>query len=75
MTVLKIPKKMAQEDLVLIPRKEYEELLSAHVAHVPEIAMTTSEKRALLHARKELKAGKTISFNEFSRKLGSRGRH
>lgn len=74
MTVLTIPKKMVKEDLVIISRKEYETLLFRAPRIVDEIPMTVSEKRALAQARKNLKEGKTLSLNEFARKMGVRSR-
>jgi len=70
MTVLTIPKKMAKEDIVLISRGEYETLLS----RAQEVRMAPDEKRALIRARKNLKAGKLLSLYEFSRKLGIKNR-
>ena len=75
MTTAMLIKKMEKEDLILIPRKKYEELLFREPRIVDEVPMTASEKRALTHARKELKQGKTLSFDEFSRKLALRNRH
>ncbi len=70
MTVLTIPKKMTKEDLVIIPRKEYEELLFREPRIAEEVPMTASEKRSLAQAHKDLKAGKLLTLDEFARKMG-----
>ena len=71
MTTLTIPKNLAKMgDLVLVPRKEYENLLKRRV--VKEFTPTQTQKRALTRALKNMRAGKTLSYNEFVRKLGFR---
>ena len=67
MIVITIPRKLAsRDDLVVIPRKEYESL-KARV--VPEVRMTASEKKALARARKALKEGRTIPYEDVRREL------
>lgn len=61
-------------DFVLIPRREYDALTHSR-GHKPltsgkEAAMTPTQKKALLRARKARKEGTLLSFDEFSRKLG-----
>ena len=69
MTIVTIPKKLAQkDDLVVIPRKEYEFLLELKT--VKEFAPTVIQKKALVRAEANLKKGKTLSYNELVRKLG-----
>ncbi len=63
-----IPKKLAKEDLVLIPRREYEGLLK--LKKTEEFVPTSAQKKALAKAEKNLKLGKTLSYNAFTRKLG-----
>ncbi len=70
MTVITIPKKLRNQDLVLITRKEYEELLREKLKNVKEEPMTPRLREAFKRAEKNLKAGKTLSFDELSRKLG-----
>ena len=69
MNVVTIPKKItgARDDLVVLPRREYESL-RARV--IPEARMTTSEKRALVRARRAFKEGKLLSLDEFKREMG-----
>lgn len=71
-----IPKTFTrQDDLVVIPRKEYEELLSQQnsVQGPPRkfktFAPTVVQLRDLKKARKEFKQGKFMSFDELKRKL------
>ena len=71
MTVITIPKHLAHKDLVLIPRAEYEAMLRAVPPRVfKEIAMTKAQKRAFLRAEKNFAEGKSLTLNEFKRKLG-----
>ena len=64
-----IPKKLAQKgDLVVIPRKEYESLM--RLKKMNEFSPTAAQKKALVRAEANLKKGKTLSFDELSRKLG-----
>ena len=72
MAILNIPK--TNQDLVILPRKEYETLLRSRVSRIGEINMTPIQKRALLRARKNFKQGKTLSINVFSQKLERRNR-
>src|SRR3989338_9764341 len=68
MIVITIPRKLAsRDDLVVIPRKEYESL-KARV--VPEVRMTASEKKALARARKAFKEGKLLSLDAFKQEMG-----
>ena len=69
MTVVAIPKKLAQEgDLVVISRKEYKAFLK--FKNIREFRATKAQKRAFARAEENFKKGKTLSLNEFSRKLG-----
>lgn len=69
MTTITIPKRMAQkDDLVVLPRKEYEALIE--FKKIKEFAPTVAQKRALVRAELNLKKGKTLSYNELVRKLG-----
>ena len=64
-----IPKKLAQkDDLVVVPRKEYEALLE--LKKIKEFIPTAVQKKALTKAEQNLKQGKTLSYNELVRKLG-----
>ena len=69
MSTITIPKKLAQEDdLVVVPRREYEALV--RLRKMREFVPTTIQKKALIRAENNLKRGKTISVDELSRKLG-----
>jgi len=69
MVILTIPKKLAKkDDLVVIPKREYEALLE--LKKIREFTPTATQKRALARARKEYKAGKYLTFNELKQKLG-----
>ena len=69
MTTITIPKSLAQMgDLVLVPRKEYESFLQ--FKKIKEYTPTLLEKQALKRAQLNFKKGKTLSFDEFSKKLG-----
>lgn len=69
MNTITIPKKMAErDDLVIIPRKEYEALLE--LRKFKEFSPTTAQKKALARAERNFKKGKTFSYNELTKKLG-----
>ena len=71
MTTITIPKELARkDDLIIVPRKQYEALLKRRV--LKEFIPTATEKRALARALKNFRAGKTLSYNELVRKLGFR---
>lgn len=59
-----IPKQ--RDDLVIISRKQYEELLERKKE---EICLTPSQKRRLKHARKNMSRGKFMTINELKQKL------
>ncbi len=68
MNIITIPKEIAKDDLVLIPRKEYESLLE--LKKMKEFTPTLSQKKTLLKAEENLKKGKSLTYNELVRKLG-----
>ena len=69
MNTITIPKKLAQkDDLVVVPRKEYEALLE--FKKIKEFAPTPAQKKALLEAENNLRKGKTLSYGELVKKLG-----
>ena len=72
MRAVTIPQKLAEkDDLVVIPRKEYESLLE--LGKVREFTPTSTQKRALAKAENRLRRGKTLSYRELAKKLGFRG--
>jgi O6-methylguanine-DNA--protein-cysteine methyltransferase len=69
MTTVTIPKKLAEKgDLVIIQRREYEDLLEFKKAK--EFTPTPAQKRALSRAEANLKQGKTLSYHELAKNLG-----
>ena len=69
MATITIPRTLAQkDDLVILPRQEYEALLE--VKTIKEFTPTAAQKRALIKAEQNLKRGETLSYNELVRKLG-----
>lgn len=70
MSTITIPKKIgAQDDVVVIPRKEYEALLE--LKKFKEFSPTIAQKRSLLRAEQNLRSGKTLSYHALVKKLGS----
>lgn len=69
MNTITIPKKIAaQDDLVVIPRKEYEALLE--LKKLREFSPTVAQKKAILRAEQNFRKGRTLSYNELVKKLG-----
>lgn len=69
MSTITIPKKiLKEENLIIIPRKEYEALLK--FKKVKDFTPTSMQKKALTKAENNLRQGKTLSYNEIVRKLG-----
>ncbi|KKU93201.1 MAG: hypothetical protein A3J30_04050 [Candidatus Wildermuthbacteria bacterium RIFCSPLOWO2_02_FULL_47_9c] len=62
MTTITLPKKLtrASEDLVAIPRKEYEEFLRLRLERIPEIGLTLTQKKRLAEGLGDIKAGRVI---------------
>lgn len=70
MATMTIPKKFAgKDDLILIPKKEYEALLLQH-KNIREFAPTRAQKKALIKAEANFKRGKTLSYDDLVSKLG-----
>ena len=70
MPTLTIPKELAQTgELILIPRKEYDELLHFRMNNIREVSITLAQKHALIRARKNLAAGKFLTPHELRQKL------
>ncbi|PIQ07419.1 MAG: hypothetical protein COW72_00420, partial [Candidatus Nealsonbacteria bacterium CG18_big_fil_WC_8_21_14_2_50_37_10] len=64
-----IPKKITKgEELVIIPRKDYEKLLE--FKKIPEFRPTIVQKKALIEARRNRKKSNFLTFNELKAKLG-----
>ena len=70
MNVITIPRRIAgSDDLVVVPRKEYESLKARAV---PEFVPTKAEIRALRAAEKRFAKGKFYSLADVKRDLESR---
>lgn len=73
MRTITIPQKLAnKDDLIVIPRKEYESLLE--LKKIKEFTPTLTQKRALARAESNLRGSKTLSYRELVKKLGSTNR-
>ena len=69
MNTVTIPKKLAEkDDLVVLPRREYEALLK--LKKIKEFVPTAAQKKALFRARKNRKEGAYLTINELRKKLG-----
>lgn len=69
MNIVTISKKnIRKNDIVAIPRKEYERLLK--LKQIKEFIPTTTQKKALARAESNFRRGKTLSYNELTQKLG-----
>ena len=69
MNTITIPKTLARnDDLVVLPRKEYDALLE--LRKTKEFKPTSGQLKALMRAEKNLSIGKTLSYNELTSKLG-----
>ena len=69
MPTITIPKKFVQrDDLLIVPRKEYEAL--KELRKTAEFAPTAAQRKALAQAEQNLKTGKTLSYYGLVQKLG-----
>jgi len=66
-----IPQNMIKnDDLVIIPRREYEDFLGFRLAQMGEVELTVPQKKVLTQARKNLSKGKYLTFYVLKQKLG-----
>ena len=71
MPTITIPRKITKgEELIIIPRKEYEEFLRCRLKENGELILTASQKRLLQKARRNLAKGKYLTIYELKEKLG-----
>ena len=69
MNTIVISKQLTKgEELIVVPRKEYEGLLE--LRKIYEFQPSASQKRALIQARKNRKKGNFLTLNELKTKLG-----
>ena len=67
-----IPKELTRgtDDLVAVPRREYEEFLRHRSGHESEVKLTKAQKKRLAEARKRMAAGKFLTIGGLEQKLG-----
>lgn len=71
MNTITIPKNLIKnDDLVILPRKEYEALIM--LKQFKEFVPTAMLKKALVVAEKNFNSGKTLSYDGLVKKLGFR---
>jgi len=70
MSIITIPKKLENDDIFIVPRREYEQFLDYKLKTVKERELTTFQKRKIIEARKRIAAGKFYTINELKSKLG-----
>ena len=72
MNAITIPKNLIRnDDLVIIPRKEYEEFLSYKLKIPKEVTITPFQKKIINKETKELPKKNFLLLNEFKSKLGN----
>ena len=70
--IVTIPKKLAQKgDLVVIPRKEYEEFLTLKKI-IPVVKATKEEMRVIRRGEKEFREGKYVEWTQLKKELARR---
>ncbi len=77
MTNLTIPRQLTKgEELVVIPRREYEEFSEWReaVKRFKEFTPTVAQRRDLLRARTEYSRGKLLTHDEFKRRMAALGK-
>ena len=72
MTTVTISKElMRYGELVLIPKKEYENLLNFRLREAEgDVSLTSKQKNAINKARGRIAAGNFLTINELKEKLG-----
>ena len=76
MHTITIPKELAKKgELVVVPRKEYEEFSTwrKFMGSFKTFTPTAAEKKELQRAREGYKKGKYLTIDELKRKLGIKG--
>jgi len=69
MNKLIIPQRLIKnDDLVIIPRREYEALVESRA--IKEFIATSADKRKLVRARKNLRSGKYITLEQLRHEMG-----
>jgi hypothetical protein len=73
MTTISIPRSaVKKKELVAVPRDEYEAYIAwlKRIKSLRTFEPSSSEKKALKKARKNLSSGKSLSVEEIERELG-----
>jgi len=72
MATITLPKKLIKEndDLVAIPRREYEEFLRLRLEKIPKVKLTSTQKKHIDEARKNMAKGNYLTIDELEQKLG-----
>ena len=70
-TIPNLKKITIEKKLVLIPKREYEFLLRLKTRVVPEIKLTSVDKRAIAQSERELKRGDYLTLDELEHELES----
>ena len=67
MTTITIPKELASKgELVLIPRKDYDELLNFRLGKIRETDVTPSQKKNIIAARKRIMRGEFLTIHDLT---------
>ncbi len=75
MSIIPIPKEITKgEELIVIPRKEYEKFLRFRFKNIKEVSMTSIQKKALVRARKNMAQGKFLTIHELKQRLENKNR-
>lgn len=69
MATITIPNKITKDGFVVLPRKEYEQIMLSFWPK-RKISLTLSQKKKLQFARANLRHGKFLTLNELGKKLG-----
>lgn len=71
MNIVTIPKKLAEKgDLVVLPRKEYEEFFAWKKMRT--VKPTAGELRTVARGRRQIREGKYVEWTELKRELARR---
>ncbi|PIP30167.1 hypothetical protein COX26_00120 [Candidatus Jorgensenbacteria bacterium CG23_combo_of_CG06-09_8_20_14_all_54_14] len=74
MVTITIPKELARHgDLVVIPRREYQELLKTKLGEMREIVFTPRQQHAIAAARRRIARGDFLTLHELKGQLGIEG--
>lgn len=74
MVTITIPKKLAKKgDLVVMSREDYEALHEGResAGAVREFTPAPAQKKALARARRNLREGKSLEYDEFAKRLAA----